>query len=99
MVPRLDCHSPEPCGTASMPLRSIRVMSFSEGPPGFLSPISHFCTVGAPLLGIAAKTGWLTGTFWRSGPMARAYLRQVQPCWPEASSSTWNRMTLPSWRM
>lgn len=34
-----------PCpfqSTASKPLRSIRLNSFRDGPPGFLSPISHF---------------------------------------------------------
>ena len=42
--------------TASSPLRSIRLRSFSDGPLGFLSPISHFCTVDTLVFSTAAST-------------------------------------------
>ena len=42
--------------TDSKPLRSIRLSSLSDGPLGFFSPISHFCTVDTLVLRIAAKT-------------------------------------------
>lgn len=42
--------------TASSPLRWISVSSFNEGPLGFFSPISHFCTVERLALRTAAKT-------------------------------------------
>lgn len=51
---------PEPifCSKRSNPLRSIRFSSFSEGPPGFFSPISHFCTAEMLVMSAAAKTEW-----------------------------------------
>ncbi len=42
--------------TASMPLRSIRLSSFRDGPLGFLSPISRFCTVDKLVLSTIANT-------------------------------------------
>jgi hypothetical protein len=41
---------------ASTPLRSITFSSFSEGPLGRFSPISHFCTVDTLVLSTAANT-------------------------------------------
>src|SRR5690348_2601576 len=55
-----------------MPLRSIRLSSFSDGPPGFFSPISHFCTVDVLVFRSAANTGWLTWRFSRSALILRA---------------------------
>jgi hypothetical protein len=49
-----------PYSTASRPFRSMRSSSLSDAPLGFFSPISHFCTVDALILRIAAKTAWLT---------------------------------------
>lgn len=34
--------------------------SFNDGPLGFFSPISHFCTVDELVLSTAANTAWLT---------------------------------------
>jgi len=42
--------------TASRPLRLIRLRSFRDGPLGFLSPTSHFCTVDKLVLSTAAST-------------------------------------------
>ncbi len=42
------------------PFFSIRLRSFRDGPPGFFSPISHFCTVDTLVLSTAANTAWLT---------------------------------------
>jgi hypothetical protein len=41
---------------ASSPLRSMRLRSFRDVPPGFLSPASHFCTVDKLVLSTAANT-------------------------------------------
>lgn len=42
--------------SAFNPLRSMILSSFSAGPLGFLSPISHLCTVDTLVLRQAANT-------------------------------------------
>src|SRR5206468_6353501 len=45
--------------TASSPLRSSKLSSFSEGPLGCFSPISHCRTVDTLVLIMDARTAWL----------------------------------------
>ena len=46
--------------TASSPLRSSKLSSFSDGPLGCFSPPSHFRTVDRLVFNTAASTAWLS---------------------------------------